>query len=244
MKSKMKMASFAAVVGVLLSPVVSAGGIPVFDGIGQTQRILQIQHAVEQVAELQNQLQVARQQYDNMSGITGLGDLLPEELDALASTLPPEWQTVYQDMKAGDELSGDARHIWQDDRDAVSSRSVDEANEYVRQQRDQQYAIDESMAAGGYDAQLQRVEDLKTAVRALNQSSTAKEVMDLQTRTQITMASIELERNKYMLADMLSRAHERRLQMQAREVHRRRFHGDRESSDNSIGDIRPHFMRD
>lgn len=214
-------------------PAVAFGQIATIDAIGQSQRVQQIEQALRQVEQLEQQVATARQQLTNVSGITGLADLLPHELDQLAQTLPDEWEEVYFQLMQGEQLSGQPGHIFTRDQQAISSRDVTEAGEYVRQQQDQQYAVDEAMASQGYDAQLQRIEDLKTAVRALNNSSTAKEVMDLNTRLQVTQATIEVERNKYMLADMLSRANQRRLQMQEQEVQSRRLYGD-SNDDNSL----------
>lgn len=217
--------------------------IAVLDPVGQVQGMTQIQHAVEQITELKNQLEVAKQQYDmaqqqysNLSGVTDIANLLPNELDQLASTLPDEWQDIYQDLKGSDGLSGGARNIFDDDQEEMSSRSLSEAEDMVRNQQSQQYAVDESLASEGYEAQLQRVEDLKTAVQELNTASTAKEVMDLEARMAMTQASIMVERNRYMLAEMLTRAQQERARVQAKEVHSRRFYGT-SGTDNSIPDI-------
>lgn len=215
-----------------MMPSLAFAQIAVLDAIGQTQRMQQINEAVQQVDQLKQQVENGELQLDNISGISGLANLLPHELDQLAQTLPSEWEDVYFELMQDRELSGQAGHIFQRDQDAIASRDNREAGEYVQQQRNQQYAVDEAMATEGYDGQLQRIEDLKTAVRALNNSSTAKEVMDLNTRMQVTQATIEVERNKYMLADMLSRANQRRLEVQERQVQRRQLYGDG-SDDNS-----------
>lgn len=225
-----KISAVLLVAGII--PAFASAQIATIDAIGQSQRIKQIENAVEQVQQLKDQLKNSELQLSNISGISGMGDLLPHELDQLAQTLPPEWQDVYYDLKQGGQLGGQAGQILQRDQDAIASRGVNEAEVYVRQQQDEQYAVDEALAEEGYDSQLQRIEDMKMAVRELNNSSTAKEVMDLNTRISVTQATIAIERNKYMLADMLSRANQRRLEVQAHEVQQRRLYGDG-SGDNS-----------
>jgi len=233
--------------GLILSVGVVLGGsaqaqIVTFDPTAQAQRITQLSNMVDQIEKLREQYQLQKQQFENLSGATTIGDLLPDEFDDLIDQLPEEWQGVYADLAAhrGDTIGEAALGIYADSMSQIGQDKISAAEGYMRDREQQKFAVDKAMGEQSYNAQLQRIDDLKTFVRKLNQSATAKQVMDLQTRVAVTQATIMAERNKQAAAAILQQAENQQIRAQAREVQRRRLFGG-DGDDNSVGDITKYY---
>jgi len=112
-----KLLQALAVAGVIAihSPA-QASGIPTVDVAAIAQDLMSytadIQHYADvinswqqQYQQMTQQLNTLKSQYEAITGARGMGQLL-NALD-LYNALPPEWQTVYQNVKAaGDTLQG------------------------------------------------------------------------------------------------------------------------------------------
>jgi type IV secretion system protein VirB5 len=58
-----------------------AGGIPVIDVSSIAQQIIQVEHMVRQIEQLQEQITLSHQELKNMSGVRGLGNLIDSAYD-------------------------------------------------------------------------------------------------------------------------------------------------------------------
>lgn len=73
-----------------LSSPAFASGIPVIDVSSLAQSILQVQHLLTQIEEMRNQIQVAEQELNSMSGVRGMASLIDSAYDPSVTINPEE----------------------------------------------------------------------------------------------------------------------------------------------------------
>ena len=76
MKFKLKVSTIIAITAISFSSVVSAGGIPVYDGMGVAQAIKQVENGIQQISQLKSQVEQMKAQYKAITGSRGFGELL------------------------------------------------------------------------------------------------------------------------------------------------------------------------
>lgn len=175
----------AAIGGVVSTAPVQASGIPVLDVANLANAISQYTQMVQQLAELQAQLQQAKQQYESITGGRGMGNLARTS----SSYIPTNWQETLALMEGnvGGELGNMADQIRQSasklDQEFYSGADSDvkEGLEAALQSA----AAGQAMNAKIYDSSEERLQRLNSLANQVDSAADLKAVSDLQARISI-----------------------------------------------------------
>lgn len=146
-----------------LSQPAMAGGIPVIDVSNLTQQILQVQHMLNQIEQLQSQLETANRQLDSMSGVRGLANVIDSAYDTAVNVDPGQVLNNAGIRSASEHgLSGDVADLYDNGNQNTatwlgqSQKSLEQAQE--------------------------RFQALSGLVAEVNNSPDQKDILDLQAR--------------------------------------------------------------
>ena len=179
----------------LFSSSAFSTGIPVVDVTSIAQQIIQVSHLVSQITELKNQLEVANQQLDNISGSRGLGSLIDTSYDDVVDV-------ALADVLATAGISdADAHGLIGAAKDLYNASNNDAALFKGQSQLTRQQAQ-------------ARFEELLGLVTKVDNTPDQKDVLDLQARAAAESALLQNEQLKLdaMAAEAL--ANEKILQQQ------------------------------
>ncbi|MCB5205163.1 P-type DNA transfer protein VirB5 [Neorhizobium sp. T786] len=163
----------------LFSSGAFAQGIPTFDTTAVAKALEQIANQMEQIEQLKAQLAQAKELYDSMNQITGVGDLAGLlKSENIQQALPPEFS----------KLQGPLQGVLKNNFDAFEER-----NKYTKEAADDFYYKELARARGEtntdmsvgqtiYEAAGQRISGLEQLRDKVKTAATAKEVADLQAR--------------------------------------------------------------
>lgn len=158
-----KMAGIALMATTGLSQPAMAGGIPVIDTSSLAQQVLQVEHMLSQIEQLQDQLETANRQLDSMSGSRGLAGVIDSAYDT-AVNVDPNQVLSNAGIRSANEhgLSGDVADLYDSGNQNTatwlgqSQKSLEQAQE--------------------------RFSELTGLVGQVNNSPDQKDVLDLQAR--------------------------------------------------------------
>lgn len=158
-----KIAGVALAATIGLSQPAMAGGIPVIDVSSLTQQILQVQHMLNQIDQLESQLETANRELDSMSGVRGLGNVIDSAYDT-AVNIDPNQVLSDVGIRGANEhgLSGDVADLY-------DSGNEDAATWLGQSQKSLEQAQE-------------RFSELTGLVAEVNNSPDQKDVLDLQAR--------------------------------------------------------------
>lgn len=158
-----KMAGVAIATTVGLVQPVMAGGIPVIDVSNLTQQMLQVQHMLAQIDQLQSQLETANKELDSMSGVRGLGNVIDSAYDTGVNVDPNQ---VLNDagIRGANEhgLTGDVADLY-DSGNQNTATWLGQSRKSLEQAQE-------------------RFSELTGLVAEVNNSPDQKDVLDLQAR--------------------------------------------------------------
>lgn len=166
-----------------------AGGIPVIDVASITQQIIQVQHMVNQLRQLENQVRTAGEQLENARGVRGMAGIL---------------DTAYNTAIQIDNVA--ERQILEDAglKDAQTIKIEDEAFQNVYNQRNQEAAQALGRSQNVVQQSQHRTEELKRLIDRINQAPEQKDIMDLTAR--INAESVMLQNEVLQLQAMQAEA--------------------------------------
>lgn len=180
-----KITGVALATAITLSQPAMAGGIPVIDVSNLAQQLLQVQHMLSQIQELQAQLETANKTLDSMSGSRGLASVVNTAYDVAVNVDPDSVLANAGIKSAADHgLSGDVADLYDSsNRDAAlwlgqSQKSLEQSQE--------------------------RFADLTGLVAKVNASPDQKDILDLQAR--ISAEAVFLQNEQAKLAMLRSQA--------------------------------------
>ena len=215
MKFKMKAGVLLTAAAIALSPVVNAGGIPVFDGAQTAQAAANFLKEIEQMVA---QVEQMKQQYKAITGSRNLGEILTNT--GLKSALPQDWQKVYNSIQNGGYkgLDGAARAI------ADASKLVEKCKAYQdgseRQKTCQTAAVQSAQTQtyikNALDNAEARLVNLKKLAIRINSATDPKAIADLTARINIEQAAIQNEQTRLQLFAKLSDIQEKNAEQAAR----------------------------
>nr|WP_067297068.1 type IV secretion system protein [Marinobacterium profundum] len=162
-----------------------AGGIPVIDVSNLTQQLLQVQHMLSQIQELQEQLETANKTLDGMSGSRGLASVVDTAYD-IAVNVDPDGVLANAGIKSAAEhgLTGDVAALY-------NSGNQNSATWLAQSQK----SLEQSQ---------ERFADLTGLVAKVNSSPDQKDILDLQAR--ISAEEVFLQNEQAKLAMLRSQA--------------------------------------
>jgi len=180
-----KITGVALATAITLSQPAMAGGIPVIDVSNLAQQLLQVQHMLSQIQELQAQLETANKTLDGMSGSRGLASVVDTAYD-VAVNVDPDAVLANAGIKSAADhgLSGNVADLYDSsNRDAAlwlgqSQKSLEQSQE--------------------------RFADLTGLVAKVNASPDQKDILDLQAR--ISAEAVFLQNEQAKLAMLRSQA--------------------------------------
>lgn len=221
---KVKALGAALLVGLSLS--FGAGAqIPVTDVAlnTQTQTNQQMNFAkfVEQVTQLKNQLEQAKQQYEALTGTRGLGDLFNNP--ALRQYLPQDWTGLYDAVQGGD-VAGISGKV-QDIIDKNKSGSIADMSADVRARQERLGAVNKATGLAGFDAAMKRADQIQSLIGQINGTSDPKAIAELQARIAGEQAQVSNEIAKLQLVAMLQQAEEKAIAAKADAVYDKQMSG-------------------
>lgn len=197
--------------------------IPVTDGAAIK---TSVQQQVETMAkwklqydQMVSQIDQMRQEYQSITGVRGLGDVLNNP--ALRDYLPDDWQGVYDSVKSGGYagLSGRADQVYNDNK--IYDTCVNHTDEQSRISCEAQAvkgAQDKAFALDAYDKAKERLGQIDALMQEINRTQDPKSIAELQGRIAAEQALIQNEQTKLQMYSMVASAEDRLLQQRQREI--------------------------
>jgi len=180
-----KIAGVALATSITLSQPAMAGGIPVIDVSNLTQQLLQVQHMLSQLQELQAQLETANKTLDGMSGSRGLANVVDTAYDVAVNVDPDAVLSNAGINSAADHgLSGNVADL------------------YDRSNRDAALWLGQSQKS--LEQSQERFAGLTGLIAKVNASPDQKDILDLQAR--ISAEEVFLQNEQAKLAMLRSQA--------------------------------------
>lgn len=212
----MKTSFYALAVAVALVPIASSAQVIVSDP-GSLAQLL------TQVTTMKNQLVQQKQEYDALTGSTGIGNLLSGDTSLLKSNLPSNWTTVYSDALNSGSSSYNARstEIVNTIKSKIDGMGRGDALDYANSANESKGATDRAMGEQAYNNEMAELNNIQALTNQIDSTTTPKEIADLQARIQTAQGSIQGEQAKLNLMASLQAAQDKVLQQQQTEAVRR-----------------------
>jgi len=213
-----KLKAKAIVVGLSLAlamPSFNAGAAyPVID-------VASIAQLVQQLNQMRDQLEQAREQYKSLTGIRGFGDLFNNPL--LREYLPEEWTNLYDAVQSGDiaGISGRVDELIA----AAQEGSLEEIAADVETRRARLGAVNRAVGEAGFEAAIERTEQIQSLIEEISNTEDPKGIAELQARIAGEQAAVANEMAKLQLVAMLQQAEERMIDARAEETFKRYMTG-------------------
>jgi type IV secretion system protein VirB5 len=151
-----------------------AGGIPVIDVSSIAQQIIQVEHMVRQIEQLQEQITLSHQELKNMSGVRGLGNIIDSAYDKSVHVNP---NTVLQsqNIKTASQigLTGELATLH-------NTQNTNSATALAQSQK----SLEQSK---------ERFNALSVLLNKVNDSPEQKDILDLQARISVEQAFLQNE---------------------------------------------------
>ncbi|MHB9704956.1 P-type DNA transfer protein VirB5 [Alcaligenes aquatilis] len=218
---------FSMPTGVVVSLVLissqALAQIPVTDGAAIK---TSVQQQVETMAkwklqydQMVNQIDQMKQEYQSITGVRGLGDVLNNP--ALRDYLPDDWQGVYDSVKSAGYagLSGRADQVYNDNK--IYDTCVNHTDEQSRISCEAQAvkgAQDKAFALDAYDKAKERLGQIDALMQEINRTQDPKSIAELQGRIAAEQALIQNEQTKLQMYSMVASAEDRLQQQRQREI--------------------------
>lgn len=195
-----KMAGVALMATTGLSQPAMAGGIPVIDTSSLAQQVLQVEHMLSQLEQLQDQLETANTQLDRISGSRGLAGVIDSVYDIAVNVDPNDVLENAGIRNSGEHgLSGDVADLY-DNSNQNTATWLGQSEKSLEQVQE-------------------RFSELTGLVAQVNNSPDQKDILDLQAR--IGAEEVMLQNEMAKLTMLRSRAeasramHNQRVQQMA-----------------------------
>lgn len=192
----------------------SAQGIPVIDISNLAQALLLVDNMKQQIQEMQQQYQTMTSQLQAITGNLGLGQILNDP--RLVSYLPPDWQSVYQQVAKG-QLPSITSAV-----QAIQSAEGMVGGTAGQQRYNNTLASNKAMAMQAFAATNQRLQNIQALMRQSDYTQDLAAKADLQNRLNAEVAMVNNEQTRMQLMSKLADIEERLADHQAQmDVHNR-----------------------
>jgi type IV secretion system protein VirB5 len=200
----------AALVGVAVSSVTHAQGIPVFDA----QNVAQ---AIATVTQLEQEVQQEIQIYQSTVGSRGFGALLTNSVTA--NSLPSNWQDVYTAVQHGGYagLTGSAQAL-RSASEIYNCGDQTGIDQQVCQRALNKPFQDKAFGQQAYQTELQELNQIQSLMRQIDVTQDPKGIAELQARIQTETAAVGDEMTKLQLFRMLGDTEDRLVAEQQSEL--------------------------
>ena len=178
-----------------------AGGIPVIDVSSIAQQIIQVEHMVRQIEQLQEQITLSHQELKNISGVRGLGNIIDSAYDKSVSVNP---NTVLQSQNIKNAsqigLTGDLATLY-------DTQNINSATALAQSQK----SLEQSK---------ERFNALSVLLDKVNDSPEQKDILDLQARISVEQAFLQ---NEMIKLSMLQSETEAKKSIQEQKIQQMRL---------------------
>jgi len=182
---------------VVFSSPAYAGGLPTFDVVSMTQKIVELQNLIDTVENTHAQFEEAKKQVESISGLRDMGDLFNTDIEKSFRThMPSTFNEVLDLASDGGKASGyiaqvteiyqptPASEIWEDTTTPIAQRY----------QRGVDYTINTmAISESAYEVASMRNETLAALQVQLDTTTDLKSSVDLQSRILIEQSYIANE---------------------------------------------------
>ena len=200
--------------GVALSIAMSATntyaqGIPVISVAELAQDVVMAGQLEQQVQTMEQQYTTMTTQLNALTGNRGLGQILDNP--SMHSYLPDQWQSIYGQVKGG-QLSGISSAASQIESDEGMTATTPGQQRY-----NDTLAANKAMSMQAYQANLSRLQNIKSLMQQSDVTQDPAAKADLQNRLQSENAMIQNERTRLNLMGQLQQAEEKLAAQQAQQ---------------------------
>ncbi len=182
----------------------------------------QIQHHLQAIGKLKEQIKQLEQQYKAISGTRKLGAIFNNA--AFYDYLPPEWATIYRDLqeKGYKGLEGEALRIHESSQVFDSCHFLPAGDQRLAcEAQASKAAQDQAFAMQAYEIAQKRVIQIEQLMEAINSTTDLKAITELQGRIAVEQANIQNEKIKLAMYELVSTAQERLQVQRMHEIHMR-----------------------
>jgi type IV secretion system protein VirB5 len=186
-----------------------AGGIPVIDISNIAQQIIQVEHMVRQIEQLQEQITLSHQELKNMSGVRGLGNLIDSAYDKSVS-VNPNTLLKSENIKNASQigLKGELATLH-------NTQNTNSATALAQSQKSLEQAKE-------------RFNALSVLLHKVNDSPEQKDILDLQARISVEQAFLQ---NEMIKLSMLQSETEAKKAIQIQKIQQMRIESSGSLSD-------------
>lgn len=178
-----------------------AGGIPVIDVSSIAQQIIQVEHMVRQIEQLQEQITLSHQELKNISGVRGLGNIIDSAYDKSVHVNP---NTVLQSQNIKNAsqigLTGELATLY-------DTQNINSATALAQSQK----SLEQSK---------ERFNALSVLLNKVNDSPEQKDILDLQARISVEQAFLQ---NEMIKLSMLQSETEAKKSIQEQKIQQMRL---------------------
>jgi type IV secretion system protein VirB5 len=203
-----------------------AQGIPVIDSSNLAQAIAQLQAWAKQYEQMRQNISVLEQQYNSISGIRNMGDLINNQ--TIRHYLPDDANTLLSDSPASSLSSSinflrDAAKIvgiedTKINKDSITGKALTGVQDLN--------AMIQAAAAASYDRASKRFEELQILLDKVNESPDQKDILDLQARIASEQTMLQNENAKLQSLSLIADNRRATLQQQSHEISIKAIQGD------------------
>jgi type IV secretion system protein VirB5 len=141
--------------------------------------------------------------------------MLSGDTSLLRGNLPSNWNQVYADaMNSNSSVSGSASSILSSFQGQINGMGRTDALAFINQKLEEKGATDRAMGMQSYNNEMAELNNIQALTDQIDQTTTPKEIMDLQARIQTAQGSIQGEQAKLRLMAMLQQSQDKLLQQQ------------------------------
>lgn len=178
-----------------------AGGIPVIDVSSIAQQIIQVEHMVRQIEQLQEQITLSHQELKHMSGTRGLGNIIDSAYDKSVS-VNPNRLLQSQNIKTASQigLTGELATLY-------DTQNINSATALAQSQK----SLEQSK---------ERFNALSVLLNKVNDSPEQKDILDLQARISVEQAFLQ---NEMIKLSMLQSETEAKKSIQEQKIQQMRL---------------------
>lgn len=217
MKLKKLLSAGAVCAALAVGSNAHATGIPVFDGAAAASNIEQLAQWTQQITQMKNQLDQAKQTYSSMTGSRGLGNIMNNP--ALKNYIPADWQKVYDSVKTGgyNGLTSTAKTIRDSNKIYDNCANLTGASKDTCARSASKSAQDKDYIGNALDAAKGRITQIEGLMNQISSTPDAKAIGELQARIASEQAMMQNEATKLQLFKMMGDAEEKLILQQEKE---------------------------
>src|SRR5471032_484348 len=209
--ARARLIAFSVVALSIVMPAANtyAQGIPVISVAELAQDVVMAGQLEQQVQTMEQQYTTMTTQLNALTGNRGLGQILDNP--SMHSYLPDQWQSIYGQVKGG-QLSGISSAASQIESDEGMTATTPGQQRY-----NDTLAANKAMSMQAYQANLSRLQNIKSLMQQSDATQDPPAKADLQNRLQSENAMIQNEQTRLNLMGQLQQAEEKLAAQQAQQ---------------------------